>query len=91
MVNILLIGDSLTEGFYAHGYKFHSYAEKLEELLYRHFPTKSKNNSDDEEESSSGGFKLPFLIHQRGVSGECTDEIAASWLALGFVFPDSQW
>lgn len=70
MVNILLIGDSLTEGYYAYGMKFHSYAEKMEELLYRHFP------STPSSEQEQNGIHLPFLIHQRGVSGECTDEIA---------------
>lgn len=33
MVKILLIGDSLTEGFYHHGMRFHSYGVRLEERL----------------------------------------------------------
>lgn len=73
MVNILLIGDSLTEGYYSHGMRFHSYAEKLEELLYATFPRISHSDGD---ESRPNKMELPFLIHQRGVSGECTDDIA---------------
>ena len=33
MVRILCFGDSLTEGFYHHGLKFHPYATRLTKLL----------------------------------------------------------
>jgi len=68
MVKILLIGDSLTEGYYHNGMRFHSYANKLEELLYSKFPNKINSNSEM--------ITNQFLIEERGVSGELTSQIS---------------
>lgn len=70
MVKLLLFGDSLTAGFHSHGMRFHPYANKLEELLEASFPVKSSAREGDERR-----IAVPFLLHQRGVSGEFTDEM----------------
>lgn len=72
MIKFLLIGDSLTEGYYSYGMKFHSYAEKLEELLCANFPNCNNSDNDQHDNGNNEGMKLPFLIHQHGVSGELT-------------------
>ncbi len=73
MVKLLLIGDSLTEGYHSYGMKFHSYAEKLEELLCASFPQTNSHMENDDDATS--GIQLPFLVHQFGVSGELTMDI----------------
>lgn len=71
-MKLLLFGDSLTEGFYSHGMRFHPYSERLEELLYANFPdvnTTAISSAEEEERP------VPFLLHERGVSGEFTDSM----------------
>lgn len=70
MVKLLLFGDSLTEGYHSHGMRFHPYANKLEELLEASFPVTNTAREDD-----ARRIVAPFLLHQRGVSGEFTDEM----------------
>lgn len=72
MVKLLLFGDSLTEGYHSHGMRFHPYANKLEELLEASFPATATAPREGDERRIA---VPPFLLHQRGVSGEFTDEM----------------
>jgi lysophospholipase L1-like esterase len=85
----LAFGDSLTEGYYHYGMKFHPYTEKLEELL-------AKREKEIKESAKEGDHKSTHMeVVNRGNSGETTFQmysrlenllgrkgIAFSWIAI---------
>ena len=91
MVHILLIGDSLTEGFYNHGQSFHSYGIKLQTMLNNlaNLTTQATdipvspppaahpvNGTQSPPPPPSQPDTKAFLVHVRGVSGETTDRMS---------------
>jgi lysophospholipase L1-like esterase len=60
-LKILAFGDSLTEGFYFGGYRFHPYATELERLIDKHY--------------ADSAVAREALIHQLGMSGEFTSHM----------------
>lgn len=69
VVKILLMGDSLTEGMCSHGSHFHPYAIKLSELLHSQF------NSTAIQQAALAVHGIPFVLHERGVSGETVPQM----------------